>query len=164
LLGLGNHTQEFKHLLAKDAQQKLADCLPPPKSNASANEIYTLVQPYIARYEHRVEEGLLTTVQEEGLWGVEATLEALQAGRLQMVLAPYDHDQTVYVCSETLYVTSGLADLERHCPNQHYELALLQEVLPGLVASHGARLTYIHADVEDKLVQIFASLAGLKRW
>jgi Bacterial archaeo-eukaryotic release factor family 10 len=82
----------------------------------------------------------------------------------QMVIAPYSHDQSVYVCSETLYVTASLGALERNCPEQHHELALLQDVLPDLIASHGARLTYLHDGAEDTLVHTFAGLAGLKRW
>jgi peptide subunit release factor 1 (eRF1) len=164
LVGLANHSQEFKRVLNKVALQKLAECVAPPaKPDASENDIYRLVQPCITRYEEGAEQRLLDQVQEEGIKGVEATLEALQAGRLQTVIAPYEYDQTVYVCSETLYVTSSLADLKRHCPNQHHELALLQEVLPDLVASHGPKLTYLHHN-ETKLVQTFAGLAGLKRW
>jgi peptide subunit release factor 1 (eRF1) len=165
LMGLAQHTQEFKRVLSKTTLQKLANTLPPPtKLGVSANEIYRLVQPAIAEYEHNAENVLLEQVAEQGIHGAQAMLEALQAGRLQTVIAPYEHDQTVYVCSETLYVTSSLGDLEWHCPNQHHELALLQEVLPDLVASHGARLTYVHAENENKLLQTFAGLAGLKRW
>ena len=165
LMGLAQHTQDFKHMLSKPTLQKLASCLPSPaKLDVSANEIYRLVQPAITEYERSAEEALLNRVAEQGVSGTEATLEALQAGRLQTVIAPNEHDQTVYVCSETLYVTSSIADLERHCPNQHHELALLQEVLPDLVASHGASLTYVHSEAETKLLQPFAGLAGLKRW
>ncbi len=165
VMGMAQHTQAFKQVLSKMALQKLANCLPSPTMlSVSANEIYRLVQPAITEHEHNAEKVLLEQVAEHSIHGVEATLEALQAGRLQTVIAPYEHDQTVYVCSETLYVTSSLADLERHCPNQHHELALLQEVLPDLVASHGARLTYVHAEAEAKLLQTFSGLAGLKRW
>lgn len=165
LMGLAQHTQDFKHVLSKTVLQKLASCLPSPaKLDVSAHEIYRLIQPAITEYERSAEEVLLEKVSEQGVKGLEPTLEALQGGRLQTVIAPYEHDQTVYVCSETLYVTSSLADLERHCPNQHHELALLQEVLPDLVASHGARLTYVHAEAETKLIQTFTGLAGLKRW
>ena len=164
LMGLAQHTQDFKHMLSKPTLQKLASCLPSPaKLDVSANEIYRLVQPAIVHCECSAEEVLLNKIAEQGVKGTEATLEALQAGRLQTVIAPYEHDQTVYVCSETLYVTSSIADLEQHCPNQHHELALLQEVLPDLVASHGAKLTYLH-HAETNLVQTFAGLAGLKRW
>jgi hypothetical protein len=45
---------------------------------------------------------LLAQIAEQGVHGVEATLEALQEGRLKTVIAPYEHDQTVDVCSETL--------------------------------------------------------------
>jgi peptide subunit release factor 1 (eRF1) len=165
LLGQVKHAQEFKRLLNKVTLQKLAACLPSPTTfSASANDIYDLVQPFIADCECKSENVLIENVAEQGIHGIEPTLEALQAGRLQTVIAPYEHDQTVYMCSETLYVTSSLGDLERHCPNQHHELVLLQEVLPDLVASHGARLTYVHAENENKLLQTFAGLAGLKRW
>jgi hypothetical protein len=165
LLGLAQHRQDFKRTLSKTTLQKLAACLPPPSNlGAPAQEIARLVKPAIAEYERKVEEALLSDVVEQGVRGLGATLEALQAGRLQTVVAPSEHNPTVYVCSETLYVTSSLADLERYCPEQHYQVSLLQEVLPDLVASHGARLTYLHAKVETSLLQSCDGLAGLKRW
>lgn len=165
LVGQAKQLHEFKEVLNKNTLNKLVECVPPPtKPSASASEIFALVQPCITRYEERTEQTLLARIREEGVRGIEATLEALQAGRLQMVVAPYSHDQTVYVCSETLYVTSTLSGLEQSCPGQHHELALLQDVLPDLVATHGAHLTYLHDGREDNLVKDFGGLAGLKRW
>jgi hypothetical protein len=77
-----------------------------------------------------------------------------------MVVAPFEYNQTVYLCSETLCLVADLADVD---PEKHYQEVRLQEVLPALVASHGAKLTYIQK-CEQELLSKFGGLAGLTRW
>jgi peptide subunit release factor 1 (eRF1) len=164
VLGPAKYLQDFISVLGAALAEKVVACLPPPANpNASANDILERVAPRIADETAAQARALVDHLADSGERGIEATLEALQEGRLSLVAAVLHLDRTVYVCSESSHVSTTLSDRGR-CPGQQRRLELLQELLPDLVQRHGARLTYLHGEAGSRLEEELGGLAGLKRW
>ena len=165
LLGPSKNVQEFRGVLSLELAQKVIDCLPPPaNSAASAQEILSLLEPCIERHRQAKEKSLLEHLQETGVQGLEPTLEALQAGRLQVLVAWQESEYTVYRCSESGYVAASLSGIAKHCPEQTHELVLLHDVLPELTESFATKLCYLSDETAQVLTSAGVGLAGLKRW
>lgn len=165
MMGPADAVSEFRALLPHDLGEMVADCLPPPANpDAGASDIVALIEPCIARLRKDQEASRLDEIAEQGVWGTEATLEALQEGRLRLIVAPWHSDLTVYYCSERGYAAASLSAAARHCPDQHHEPELLQELLPELATGYGAALTYLQGEAEQRLDTEYGGLAGLRRW
>ena len=165
LIGPSASIQDYLGTLPANLRKRVAACLPAPANpSARSEDILDLVAPEIDRLREEQTNALLNEISESGIQGLEATLEALQEGRLQVLVAPWGLDRTAYLCSESGYVAATLARSERHCPGQHHQLILLQEVLPELAEAFGTRLTYVRGEAETMLAGNHGGLAGLGRW
>jgi peptide subunit release factor 1 (eRF1) len=161
LLGPANYLQDFRSVLNQELNQRIIECLPQPANPAAtAQEILSLVEPCLLRHQQAKEAALLEQLRETGVTGLEATLEALQEGRLQIIVAQ-QAEHTLYRCTESAYVTASLSSLARHCPQQAHELVLLHDVLPELAERYAARLCYL---AQVSTLDEWVGLAGLKRW
>lgn len=165
LLGAPHHVSEFRSVLDASLNEKIAECLPPPANpDASGNDILALIRPCIATVKEARAQALLDDLNERGVQGVGATLEALQEGRLDTVVAAWQLDKTVYLCCESGYVCATLSGISHQCPNEQHRLERLQDVLPELAERQGAHLTYLQGDTGARLAHDFGGLCGLKRW
>jgi peptide subunit release factor 1 (eRF1) len=137
----------------------------PSSSKASAHEILERIRPTLEELADRERTELLDQIRERGVWGLDACLHALQEGRLHVVAVPGALHQEVYLETESNYVSLDEDECKRLVSNGGtVEKVDLAEKLPGLAETWGARLEFIRGDAEDRLVEEFGGMAGLKRW
>ncbi len=165
LMGSDAAVLDLEALLPKALRQKVVGRLPLPSNPAaSAQEFLELARPLIRQLEREQELGLLAQIRESGLWGFEEVLEALQAGRLYVLVLPWTLDKTVYRCTESGLIAPTATIAQRLCPDEKHELELFKNVLPELALAYGVRLEFVCNEAEAQLSSEFDGLAGLKRW
>ncbi|UCH25809.1 MAG: hypothetical protein JSV66_18100 [Trueperaceae bacterium] len=165
MMGLKPQVQTFIGSLSEELKGAVVATLPPPANPAApAREILDLLKPHLERLQCQQDQKLLQDISERGVKGLSETLEALQADRLQIVAAPWKLDLTVYRCSESGYLSATPSSASQLCPDQHHRPVPLQEILPELVASHGAKLTFLNSESAVESISSSGGLAGLARW
>jgi hypothetical protein len=164
LMGPHDDTHFFAQFLPRRLRNLLAGHISSlPKPGASAGEVLKKVTPAIENSRQAQELALLQEVRDYGRWTIPTVLEALQMGRLYLLIAPWRLDAVVWRCASGLVVQDERA-IEAFCPGQEVKEVELREVLPDLAAAHGARLQFVEREAEAHLMREFGGLAGLSRW
>jgi hypothetical protein len=164
LMGPHEDTHLFAEYLSRRLRQRLAGHISSlPKPGASAGEVLKRVAPAIENSRQAQELALLQEVRDYGRWTIPTVLEALQMGRLYLLIAPWRLDAVVWRCASGLVVQDQQA-IEAFCPGQEAKQVELRDVLPDLATAHGARLQFVEREAEAHLLREFGGLAGLPRW
>lgn len=165
LIFMGPHedTHLFEQCLPRALRQRTAGHIPSlPNPQASAGEVLKRVTPFVAESRQARELALLQDLRERGMWGPRI-LEALQMGRLHLLVAPWSLNARVLRCAGGLVVEDQRA-AEAFCPGQVAQEVALRDVLADLATAHGARLEFVKGQAEARLLGEFGGLAGLPRW
>jgi peptide subunit release factor 1 (eRF1) len=165
LIFMGPHedTHLFEQCLPRALRQRTAGHIPSlPNPQASAGEVLKRVTPFVAESRQARELALLQDLRERGMWGPRI-LEALQMGRLHLLVAPWSLNARVLRCAGGLVVEDQRA-AEAFCPGQVAQEVALRDVLADLATAHGARLEFVQGQAEARLLKEFGGLAGLPRW
>ena len=165
LIFMGPHedTHLFEQCLPRALRQRTAGHIPSlPNPQASAGEVLKRVTPFVAESRQARELALLQDLRERGMWGPRI-LEALQMGRLHLLVAPWSLNARVLRCAGGLVVEDQRA-AEAFCPGQIAQEVALRDVLADLATAHGARLEFVQGQAEARLLGEFGGLAGLPRW
>jgi len=164
LIGPSEGLQEFEGVLPVAQRALIVDRLPPlPHPALPASEVLTLVTPSIERAEREHERRLLAELRERGLHGLEAVLEAVQAGRLHVLAVPWRLDKTVYRCEQSGLLTSNAVAATALCPDEPHAVVPLKDMLPELAVQHGIRLEFVRGEAEAELNEL-GGIAALTRW
>ncbi|GEM89218.1 VLRF1 family aeRF1-type release factor [Oceanithermus desulfurans] len=165
LMGVPEETRYFEELLPRAVRERVVAHLPMPAggSKVDASEVLALTEAAIEEAERRKEAELLDRIREEGVWGTENVLEALQQGRVYVLVMPWHPEGRVWRCPDTGYAALARERAEAVCPGAAEE-ADLAETLVELAGLFGARVEFVRGDNADRLEREFGGLAGLKRW
>lgn len=165
LLGSADSMNIFLQMLAKGMRDlvvaRISDV---PARDATPAQVWEKVGPVLGELERQAELALLEQIrQQPGVWGVDPVLDALQQGRLDVLVAPWNLDLRV------LRTPSGIVGatpqlVEALAPGEPHELVALRDVLPELCEAYATRLEIVSGAAEEKLAKDFASLAGRLRW
>jgi peptide subunit release factor 1 (eRF1) len=163
-MGPHEDTHLFAEYLSRRLRHRLTGHISSlPKPGASAGEVLKRVAPAIENSRQVQELALLQEVRDYGRWTIPTVLEALQIGRLYLLIAPWRLDAVVWRCASGLVMQDQQA-IEALCPGQEAKQVELRDVLPDLAAAHGARLQFVEREAEAHLLREFGGLAGLPRW
>lgn len=121
------------------------------------------LEPIIASSIEAREMALLDEVRERGQWTISTVLQALQMGRVHLLVAPWNPGAKVLRASGGLVVEDP-RELEAYCLELTPQELNLRDVLPDLAEAHGARPEFVQGKAEARLQQEFGGLAGLSRW
>ena len=159
----------FEAVLPKATAGKVVARLPGlPHPEASPAQVLDHVADAVERAEREAERALLDRIAENGVWGLDAVLRALQEGRLFSVAVPWTPKvlfTTVHRCPETGFVAVDAATAEAACaPGRAPAPVRLDEALPDLAVTHGSRLEFVRGEAERRLVETMDGIAGLRRW
>lgn len=164
LMGPQEDISLFLSYLPKGLQQRtLLHIASLSNLDASPGEILKEVQDEMVQLERKEEAELLDRIREEGIWGVEATLEALQEGRVYLLTLPWKLSREVFVCRESRLVLPSPEEAKRACSGDFFK-ANLKDVIGELSQAYGASIEFFQGEPESKLIQEFGGIAGLKRW
>jgi peptide subunit release factor 1 (eRF1) len=134
-----------------------------PHSRVGPGEVLKALEQQLPLLERAREEKLLDTIRERGIWGLEEVLEALQEGRVYLLVVPWGLEVKVFRCaSGGVGLTREAA--EAFCPGEKLEEVSLKEALPALAQAYNVRLEIVHGEIESRLHEEFGGLAGLVRW
>jgi hypothetical protein len=134
------------------------------EDNASPGMVLDKVAPVLEAAEREQEEHLLDQIRSQpGVWGLGPTLEALQYGRVMVLVAPWELQARVWRCPDGW--VGKTADAARElCPNDAPQEIALREIIADLTADFGSRLEFVRGQPERVLLDKYGGLAGLLRW
>ncbi|MGM0576698.1 MAG: VLRF1 family aeRF1-type release factor [Myxococcota bacterium] len=166
LCGPHDSTNHFQQVLPRPSRDRVVARLPglANPDEPTARHVLDHVADTVEEVERRREAQLLGTIREEGLWGFEPCLQALQEGRLYVVAIPWEQQRTVYQARPSRWVAPSPEAAAAFAPGDTVEEATLRAVLPELAARYGAALEFVRGDNEHRLVSEFDGMAGLTRW
>jgi hypothetical protein len=165
LLGAADSMTMFFQMLAKSMRDiVVARITDVPARDATPFQVGAKVGPVLENLERQGELALLDQIrQQPGVWGLDPTLDALQLGRLDVLVAPWNLDARI-LRSPGGVVAATPEPLEVLCPGQPKEDVLLRDVLPELCEAYATRLEIVSGPAEEKLMKEFGGLAGRLRW
>lgn len=130
--------------------------------NISNKEILEKITPLLEKTEYDEEKYYFDLIyQGFGISGLSDVLEALQIGRLQILLLPWDFNAKAYRCEDEL-IFGLLDDAKKHC-NNPVEINL-RDYIPDLAEEYSTKIEFVKADIKDKLYKEFGGIAGISRW
>jgi hypothetical protein len=165
LMGQGPEVNAFESVLPPALRARVVDRLPAPANvDAPASELEPLFVAALQTIEQQTEGALLDAIQEKGVWGFDATLEAVREGRIHLLVVPWRMRATVFHVGDGEAVAPSPAEAARHAPDRPVLETPLADVLPALLTRHNMQLAVMHGDNEARLFETFDGLAGLARW
>lgn len=165
LIGQEAILRGFEAQLEPTLASKVVARTPAPSDpNVSAAHWLSLVEPIVEQVEREHEGALLDRVREHGTWGLDATLEALQEGRLSILLVPWGASTMIYRCETTRAVCATEEQALRICVGEGHAQVPLKEMLPELVERFGLKLEFLAGEPGQALRSELGGLAGVRRW
>lgn len=154
----------FENYLSHDIKKLIIGHVSNPTNpdNVSNKEILEKITPLLEKTENDEEKKYFDLVyQGFGISGLSDVLEALQIGRLQILLLPWDFDAKAYKCEDGL-IFGFLDEAKKHCDNPA-EINL-REYITELAEEYSTKIEFVKADIKDKLYSEFGGIAGVCRW
>lgn len=164
LMGTDWQLSFFENYLSHDIKKLIIGHVSNPTNpdNVSNKEILEKITPLLEKTENDEEKKYFDLVyQGFGISGLSDVLEALQIGRLQILLLPWDFDAKAYKCEDGL-IFGFLDEAKIHCDNPA-EINL-REYITELAEEYSAKIEFVKADIKDKLYSEFGGIAGVCRW
>lgn len=165
LVGRQEATRNFEQCLSRAMRGRvIAHSSDLPVANASPRVVLEKVAPVLEAAERAQELRLLERIRSQpGVWGLGATLEALQEGRLAVLVAPWNLNARVWRCREG-WVAASREEALAVCANGDPAVVPLRDHIAELAAEFAARLEFVRGEAENRLTSELGGLAGLLRW
>ncbi len=141
LVGTREETRFFEQFLSRGLRDRVvAHVGDIPVQKPSPVQVLEKVAPVLEAAERAHALELLAEIQNTpGVWGLDPTLEALQMGRLNVLVAPWSLEATVWRCPDDWVGGSKeLADM--FCQGRELHQVGLREVVVDLAEDFGTRL------------------------
>jgi peptide subunit release factor 1 (eRF1) len=97
----------------------------------------------------------------QGICGLQNVLDALQMGRLQILILPCDLQATVFKCNDGLVFTTKEEALDYDSP---YEEVSLKEEIFEIAMQYATRIEVVNGASKEILYNELEGIAGLLRW
>ncbi|MGQ9787276.1 MAG: VLRF1 family aeRF1-type release factor [Anaerolineae bacterium] len=165
LLGPTEDTHFFAQYLSRSIRSRVVAYVSDiPYPAPSAAQVLDKVTPILEEAERSHGQALLDAVRERaGIWGLDPTLEALQSGRLAVMIVPWRIEAQVWRCPEG-WVASTPEMARIFYPEGELQKVPLRDAIVELAANFGARLEFVRGEAEQRLLEQYGGLAGLPRW
>ncbi len=165
LMGQPSEVQTFEALLPRRLREQVLAVLPAlPTPLAHQDEVLRRVEEALEPLEQQHQNQLVDELVERGVGGVDQTLELLQQGRLQLLVAPWNPQAEVYhYRAPDGWVGGSTEGAVAHGAGRIQDVELHQ-VLPELCQAYATRLEFVRGQAEQRLNQLLGGLAGRKRW
>ncbi|HOB76887.1 MAG TPA: VLRF1 family aeRF1-type release factor [Bacteroidales bacterium] len=164
LMGTEWQLNFFENYLSHNIKNIIIGHLPNPTNaeNPSKKEILERVSTVIEKTEYEEEKMLLDLVyQGNGISGLSEVLKALQIGRVQVLLLPWDFNAIAYMCSNGLILATK-EEADQYCgdANEIY----LRDYIEDLTNEYSTRIEFVKGEIKDKLYTDLGGIAGVTRW
>jgi len=166
LILMGNDWQVklFENYLNKHIRELIVGYAPRPSDaeNPSTKEILERVTPIIREAEEREEKQLIEKAKSPiGVYGLQNVLDALQMGRLQVLILPWDLHARVYKCKDGMIFATREEALEY---DSSYEEVELKKEVFYIAADYATRIEFVDGSAEEILYKELEGIAGIMRW
>ncbi|TYO90153.1 hypothetical protein [Oceanicella actignis] len=148
----------------RGVRARVAAVLPNPAEDAEPDAALILrhVAPALEKAERAAENALLDAIAEQpGVWGLDPTLDALQLGRVEVLVLPWECEAEVWRCENGMLF--GAEEPARKICEAPRKVRLADHVL-DLAAEHGARVEFVRGDAAERLAREFKGAAARLRW
>lgn len=165
LVGEQWQTSHFETYLSRRLQNRIAARLPlwPDAKQITAKALWRRVEPALVEAERKAEVELLEEIKrEQGLWGVDDVLDALQMGRVRRWVLPWSLEMTIWRCPENGFVAATEEAMKALCPKA--EQVPLREHVVNLAMTFGAKIEFVRGPAEQRLIAEMGGMAALLRW
>lgn len=112
---------------------------------------------------HAEDAETLERLEEHGVAGTEAVLNALQLGELKLVAVPVDADVDVVHCIGTDWLAEDERAARTVCPDGPIERAPLKRFLLDVARKGRAQVRVMRGEAADRLTTRLGPIAGLPR-
>lgn len=130
--------------------------------NPSLKDVLERILPILKEAEEREELQLLEQAKSpQGVYGLQNVLYALQMGRIQVLILPWDLHATVYKCKDGLVFATKEEALDY---NNSYEEVSLNEEIFYAAAQYATRIEFVNGVSKEKLYNELEGIAGILRW
>jgi hypothetical protein len=165
LLGPPDQTSMFFQMLSLALRQAVVSHIAKvPPAEAHPAEVMQIVEPVLHQMEREEELRRLDQIREQpGVWGLGPTLEALQAGRLSVIAAPWDLNAKVWISPQGLMGVTREAAQAISGGQDVREIPLRDAILETCQA-YATRLEFVSGPAGERLMREMGGLAGLLRW
>lgn len=165
LLGREEATKQFADLLPRAVRQMIvAHVADLPHPDAAPAHVLAKVLPVLEQVEYNHEQSLLEqVVRQPGVWGVDPTLNALQEGRLSVLIAPWHLDTQVWITPDGL-LTASQEQAMLLTPDSNPQPVALRDVVVDACTAFATRLEFVTGAAQERLIRDFNGLAGVFRW
>ncbi len=165
LMGEEWQVKHFETHLDRGLRSRIVARVPHPKNPAepSKREIMEVVGPALEASERAAEMELLDRIKEQpGLWGLDPVLDALQPGRVEVLVLPWSLEAKIWRCPEEGFVAATEETAKIFC-EAPVEVRLRDHVWQ-LSRDFGARVEFLRGEPEKRLLTEFQGAAALVRW
>jgi len=100
-------------------------------------------------------------IPQPGVWGLDAVLDALQLGRVEILVLPWKLDADIWRCADGA-VAGKLETAQLFCDNP--QKVALRDHVWTLARDFGARLEFVRGKAEERLLRDFNGAAAAVRW
>ncbi len=142
IAGPKERTSTFRETLPEPVKEKVV-AEEAVAANAPENEILEQFEEIQQKAERAREDDLIGQARENGVRGINDTIEALQEGRVYHLIALYDLNGEIRWCDHDQLAITNIAQEE--CPYCRRDTRVrdLTDVIIDLATARGARLEYV---------------------
>ena len=164
LMGESWQVSHFEGYLNRSIRNKIIARLPHPTNpdNPSIKEILEKANEVLEKAEREFEIKLLDKIKKNGIWGFDAVLDALQMGRVEVFVLPWNLDAKIWRCPEEGFVAGKKETAKIFC-NNPIEVPL-RDYVWALAEEYGARLEFVRGEAEKIILKEFNGTAAIVRW
>ncbi len=165
LLGPDEQTKFFSKFLSKSTRNLILSFAGDlAVQDPSPAIILEKVSPILENLERQYEKNLVESIPEKSfVSGTDSTLDALQSGRVHLLVVPWSLNTDVWVCGDG-FVGSSEQKTKEVCGSDNVRKEKLRNMIIDLSVHYGARLEFVRGEAEQKLLTEYGSLVGLLRW
>jgi hypothetical protein len=165
LVGMPWQVSHFEGYLERGLRARVVARLPLPGDAArtTPRKLFDFVLPALQQAERAAESALLDRIAAQpGIWGFDPVLDALQLGRVEVLVLPWSVHGTIWHCPDDEFFAGSRQVAESVCA-QPVEVPLRARVW-RLARDFGARVEFVRGEPEQRLQREFGGIAALLRW
>ncbi len=158
-------TRHFEGYLSRGLRNRVVAHVAHPANRKapSSRDIMERVQPVLEAAERAAEMELLDRIAKQpGARGLDEALDALQMGRVDVLVLPWKLEAKIWRCPKEGVVACS-EEMARIFCDEPQQVAL-RDYVWLLAQEYGARLEFVRGSAEERVLKEFAGAAALLRW
>lgn len=164
LMGEKWQVNYFENYMSRGSRNRIVARIARPLNSTALTkkDFEESVFPVLEEVERNAELKLLEQTKEQGLWGTDAVLDTLQAGRVQVWILPWSLQAEAWYCKEENFIAATEETAKIICGQP--EKVAIRDYVWDFSTAFGTRLEFVRGKAEQKLLREMDGMAALLRW